>query len=240
MGRRGRRRRRFFAGALAWAGGSLARFGLAVLLLWAGTAALLALAEGIGRAGFGREAPWPFLGGLLLYLPFHALVYRPVLSHVLAHELSHALAAVLLGGKVSAIHATQTGGSAVVTSSHWFVSLAPYVLPFYTVLLLPVYGIADADFRPVLAALLGFTYGFHLTLTAASLRHPQPDLKTAGAPFSLIFIGAGNIMTAMLLLTVVWPEALPLLPTLKSAARWAAEILGFLFSILSLPGRSET
>ena len=88
-----------------------------------------------------------FLVCFIVYFPIHFLFYKPILGHVMAHELTHALAAVLMGGKVTSIHASTTGGTTVVNKSHVFISLAPYIFPLYTVVSLGLYAIAAQPLR---------------------------------------------------------------------------------------------
>lgn len=213
------------ADLFAWRS-ALGRFFGAFFLLLLGLLAFALLVKGFPGVRH-PTFPWPFFLGFIAYLLVHLFWYRPVLSYVLAHELSHALTAVLLGGKVSAIHASASGGSAKVSERHWVVALAPYVLPFYTLLLLSVYAVASLRFKPWLLALLGFSYAFHVVLTVVSLSRRQPDLDAMGRPFSLIFIFSGNMMILVLLAALLWPQAY----AWKALGRGALEILiaGFEF-----------
>lgn len=182
----------------------------AILLLWLGAS----IAPVVGHALWA--IPWTTRPSLVFgccfvaYFLVHYLLYQPVLSHVMAHELTHALAAMLMGGKVTSIHASTTGGTTMVNKSHVFISLAPYVFPFYTALTLGLYAIAAPAFKIYLLGLIAFTYAFHLALTIYSLSHDQPDLQEGGTVFSLIFIFTGNMIVLMLLICFVWPQVLPL------------------------------
>src|SRR5208283_856981 len=105
---------------------------------------------------WGGKTTIVFLSGFILYLIIHFAFYKPILTHVLAHELTHALAAILMGGKVTAVHATTSGGSTMVNKSHFFISLAPYIFPFYTVVTLGLYIIAADSFKIYLVGFVGF------------------------------------------------------------------------------------
>jgi hypothetical protein len=184
------------------------------------------------------HAPWlsregvVFLACFAAYFLIHFLLYRPVLSHVMAHELTHALAAMLMGGKVTSIQASTSGGTTVVNRSHVFISLAPYIFPFYTAITLAIYLIAAPSFKIYLLGLIGFTYAFHLALTGWSLSHHQPDLKEGGVVFSLIFIFAGNMMVLMLLFSFVFPQQLPLTQAFSETLRWAWHLAQSMFRLL--------
>jgi len=205
-------------------------FGL--LLLWLSAAMACVLGPALWRAPWLSREGIVFLSCFVAYFLIHFLLYKPVLSHVMAHELTHALAAMLMGGKVTSIQASTSGGTTVVNRSHIFISLAPYIFPFYTALTLAVYAIAAESFKIYFLGLIGFTYAFHLALTAWSLSHHQPDLKEGGVVFSLIFIFAGNMMVLMLLFSFVFPQALPLSRAFSETFQWAWHLLQSVFYLL--------
>jgi len=184
------------------------------------------------RIPWDLPSTWVFLGCFAAYFLVHFLLYKPILSHVMAHELTHALAAMLLGGKVTSIHASTSGGTTIVNKSHVFISLAPYIFPFYTVITLGIYLIAAESSKIYLLGLIGFTYAFHLALTVWSLSNHQPDLKEGGVAFSLIFIFTGNMIVLMLLFSLIWPQVLPLSQAFSETTRWAWHFAQSGFQIL--------
>ncbi len=192
-----------------------------ILLVWLSIAMACVLGPAFLRVPWTSLGTIVFLACFLAYFLIHFLFYKPVLSHVMAHELTHALAAMLMGGKVTSIQASRSGGTTVVNKSHVFISLAPYIFPFYTAITLGIYLIAAQPFKIYLLGLIGFTYAFHLALTVWSLSNHQPDLKEGGVVFSLIFIFAGNMIVSMLLFSLVWPQILPLPIAFSETLRWA-------------------
>lgn len=195
-----------------------------LVLFWVGVSAACVLYEAIGKAPVVSRNVWAFLIGVGVYLLVQFFLYRPLLSHVLAHELTHALVAVIMGGKVTAIHATTAGGSTTVNKSGFHISLAPYVFPFYAALLVPVYLVAVHSFKPFLAGIIGLAVAYHLALTVFTLAHHQPDLKEHGVAFSLIFILCGNIIMLMLLTVLLWPEVLTWKSAFSGTIRWTARL----------------
>jgi hypothetical protein len=167
-----------------------------------------------------QKEPAVFMGGFVAYLLIHFLLYKPVFSHVLAHELTHALAAVMMGGKVSSLEASDKGGTTVVNKSHVIISLAPYVFPFYTVVTVLFFLVAAEPHRIYFIALIGFTYAFHLALTVYSLSHHQPDLQEGGVVFSLIFILTGNLVIFLLLICLICPKVLPWSLAFHETSQW--------------------
>jgi hypothetical protein len=204
---------------------------LGLFMLWLGAGVVCVAAGGLLQLSWGSPLAVAFTAGFILYFPIHFLLYKPVLSHVLAHELTHALAALAMGGKVTEIHATHSGGSAVTSKSHFFISMAPYVFPLYTVLALGLYAIAAPAFKIYLIGLVGFTYAFHWVLTVYSLSHHQPDLDEGGVVFSLIFIFTANMIVWMLLFSLIWPDVLSLSGAMSGTFHWCLKLARDLFQL---------
>jgi hypothetical protein len=175
-----------------------------------------------------------FFGGFVAYLLIHFLFYKPLFSHVLAHELTHALAAVLMGGKVTSLEASDKGGTTVVNKSHVIISLAPYVFPFYTAVTVLFYVVAAPQHKIYFLGLIGFTYAFHIALTLYSLSHHQPDLQDGGVVFSAIFILCGNLVVLLLLLCLVWPSVLSWSHAFSETSQWVFS-LGCSFWVWAKP-----
>ncbi|OGF46280.1 MAG: hypothetical protein A2452_09100 [Candidatus Firestonebacteria bacterium RIFOXYC2_FULL_39_67] len=135
-----------------------------------------------------------FLSGFIAYLLLHFILYRPVFMHVMAHELTHAFWAALFGGKVKALNVSHEGGSVTMDKSNFFVVLAPYFFPFYTVIAVLIYAIVDQKYIDFIVFLIGLSYSFHLALTLYSLKQKQTDLKESGVVFSFMIIFLFNLL----------------------------------------------
>jgi hypothetical protein len=195
-----------------------------ILLIWFGAAVGCVLFQTIPKVPWLEKESGAFLGGFVAYLLIHFLFYKPIFSHVLAHELTHALAAVMMGGKVSSLEASDKGGTTVVNKSHVIISLAPYVFPFYTAVTVLFYLVAAEPHRIYFVAILGFTYAFHVALTIYSLSHHQPDLQEGGVVFSLIFILTGNMIVLLLLICLIWPKVLPWSLAFSEMSQWVQSL----------------
>jgi hypothetical protein len=205
---------------------------LGISMAWLCLAMACVMGQAFLRVHWLERESLVFVSCFLAYFLVHFLLYQPILSHVMAHELTHALAALLMGGKVTSIHASTTGGTTVTNKSHLFISLAPYVFPFYTAIALLLFAIAAPAFRIWILGLIGFTYAFHIALTAYSLSHHQPDLKEGGVAFSLIFIFTGNMIVLMLLFAFLWPQALSVPQAFSETLRWAWTLAQTAFHLL--------
>lgn len=152
------------------------------------------------------------LGGLLQFLAF-CFLPRPVRLYVLAHELSHALAALTSGKRVRGIAVHRHGGHVEVSESSLWIALAPYMLPFYSLLLLLGTLLAGlwlnlTHWLPWLPLLLGITWSHHLCFTALTLSLGQSDLDDMGPLCAYPLILLGNL--AFLLPALLWLSETPL------------------------------
>jgi hypothetical protein len=180
-------------------------FGLSLLPFCAGFAwQFLAM---VFMVHYKPDTPYYFFAGGLTYLTIHILFKKPVLTYVIGHELTHALFALLFGGKVKSIHASDRGGRVTITKSNFIITLAPYFFPLYTFLALILYWSAHAvDARgittDILVFLSGATFALHLVLTFVFLQTDQNDIKEEGAIFSYPLIFLFNIAFAAFLMKV--------------------------------------
>jgi hypothetical protein len=160
------------------------------------------------------EGFWFFAFGGTLWMVMGWMRVQPAWLYVFAHEFTHAITARLSGGKVHAMHITEDGGFIETDKSNWFITLSPYLVPLYTVVVFALYGLLSAfvDMQapvfftvPLLGVvmwvkwvwavyfLVGLTWCFHLTFTIEVLHTEQSDLRQNGEFFSLILIFMANL-----------------------------------------------
>ena len=135
----------------------------------------------------------------------------------------HRLSAWMCGARVQSFEVSSRGGAVRLSRSNAFIALSPYFLPIYSLLwslvMAGVHGRWGSAWwvLPLYQAGLGFTYGFHVTMTVVILRIRQPDLVGEGFLFSASLIWLGNAL--ILLLGMSWLAGRPGVGT---ALRWAA------------------
>ena len=199
------------------------RWGMAVVLLPINLGLSLAIWD-VARLSVAGAPAWVPLGvGLAIWAVVYAQLPRPMWLYVLGHELTHAVSAWMCGARVQSFKVHSRGGEVRVSRSNAFIALSPYFVPIYSLLWSLV--MAAVHWRwgavwwvlPLYQAGLGFTYGFHLTMTAVILRIRQPDLAGEGFLFSGSLIWLGNAL--VLLLGMAWIAERPGAGT---ALRWAA------------------
>jgi len=102
-------------------------------------------------------------------------------------------------------------GSVKTTTPNFFVILAPYLLPVYTILVAIVYFILSFSinvtaYSGIFIFLIGFTLMFHLAYTAESMRDKQSDLVKAGYLSSISFIYIVNLIIVFLIISLLFRE----------------------------------
>ena len=176
------------------------------------------------------DTPYYFFAGGLTYLAIHVLFQKPVLTYVIGHELTHALFALLFGGTVKSIHASERGGRVTITKSNFIITLAPYFFPLYTSLALILYWTARAaDARGMTTGIIiflsGATFALHLVLTFVFLQTDQNDIREEGAIFSYSLILLFNIVFAAFLMKVYLVDNMDYLGFLTGGIIRTAELL---------------
>jgi hypothetical protein len=156
---------------------------------------------------WASEEFWFFsLGALLWVIAFFGLP-RPMLLYVFGHELTHAIWTWLMGGKVRQFRVSRTGGYVVTDTNNFWISLAPYFFPIYSILALLLYGgisaFVDVDvYRRWLFGVVGFTWSFHVTFAIWMLWQGQTDLVEHGTFFSMMVIYLVNFLALSIMLIV--------------------------------------
>ena len=160
---------------------------------------------------WAAEEFWFFALGVVLWLIAFFGLPRPVILYVFGHELTHALWVLLMGGRVSRFRVGRDGGHIVASRTNFFIALAPYFFPLYSILAIAAYGIFGLFFNVqpygrLLYAVIGITWAFHLTFTCWMIPKSQTDLKDHGTFFSLVIIYLMNLLLLIVMLVTVSPQ----------------------------------
>ncbi|MBD3379547.1 MAG: hypothetical protein GF408_03685 [Candidatus Omnitrophica bacterium] len=152
--------------------------------------------------------------GVLAYLLLHVFLVKPIYLYVLGHESVHVLAAWLCGGHVVSFNVTPSGGNVETSKTNFFIELAPYFVPIYTLLSGVAYVVLRSLGRegPAVSAvflfLIGFTLAFHFVMTTEVLKLKQPDIMKSGIIFSSIIIFTLNLLVVILVFSPVFDLSL--------------------------------
>ena len=156
------------------------------------------------RLWAGEEFWFFSLGAVLWLIAFFGLP-RPILIYVFGHELTHALWVWLMGGRVSRFRVSHDGGHIVTSKANFWIALAPYFFPIYSILAIAIYGALSLflNMQPygrVLYAAIGGTWAFHFTFTCWMIPKNQTDLSDQGTFFSLVVIYLMNLLLLSVML----------------------------------------
>lgn len=211
-------------------GGIISKFlvGLLVLLpaCYVTMEAFFALVLDLARGSsfLHSSESWCFALGVAGWLSAFVWLPRPVLIYVFGHEATHATVAFFCGADVPHFKASSSGGYVYTTKSNFLISLAPYLFPFYTLIVLAVsvflthfvdvyayrpealFGVAGIRWIWVIMFLLGLSWCFHITFTAWMIGKHQPDLVENGVFFSLSLIVLANLLLVCGFLVIGSPE----------------------------------
>ena len=162
------------------------------------------------RLWTGEEFWFFSLGALLWLIAFFGLP-RPILIYVFGHELTHALWVWLMGGRVSRFRVSTDGGHVVTTKANFWIALAPYFFPIYSIVAIGIYGALSIflNMQPygrLLYAIIGATWAFHFTFTCWMIPKNQTDLTDQGTFFSLVMIYLMNLLLLSVMLILASPQ----------------------------------
>src|SRR4030095_7879460 len=128
-------------------------------------------------------------------------------------------------------------GHVVTSKANFWIALAPYFFPIYSILALITYGLLNLflNMQPygrVLYAGIGATWAFHFTFTCWMIPKNQTDLTDQGTFFSLVVIYLMNLLLLSTMLVLASPHITfadfgsDLLTNLASFARWLVDLFG--------------
>ena len=157
------------------------------------------------------EEFWFFSLGAVLWLIAFAGLPRPIVIYVFGHELTHALWVLLMGGRVSRFRIGRDGGHVVTTRNNFWIALAPYFFPLYSILAIATYGMLSLflnvqPYGRLLYAVIGATWAFHFTFTCWMIPKNQTDLSDQGTFFSLVVIYLMNLTLLSVMLILASPQ----------------------------------
>ncbi|MFC1666987.1 hypothetical protein ACFL0P_03870 [Candidatus Omnitrophota bacterium] len=154
-----------------------------------------------------------FLLGVVSYSILHILLFKLDFLYILGHELMHAIATFFSGGKVLSFKVSSKGGNIKTSASpNFFVILAPYLIPGYTVFVVFLYFIFSlfmdvTRYSELFMFFVGFTLMFHLAHTAQSVKEKQSDLIKTGYLFSISSVYIINLIFVFFIVSMLFREA---------------------------------
>lgn len=178
------------------------------------------------QAFWATEEFWFFsLGCVLWLLWFFGSIWSlgrplPLRAYIFGHELTHAIWVWLWGGRVNDFKVRKDGGYILTDTHNFWIALAPYFYPIYSLALIALYGLASVFYNvggskaliffmtplQILFLILGVTWAFHLSFTCWMIPKGQTDLTYHGTFFSLVVIYLMNLALLSFFLILAAPE----------------------------------
>ena len=161
------------------------------------------------------EEFWFFSLGAILWLIAFLGLPRPIVIYVFGHELTHALWVLLMGGRVSRFRVGRDGGHVVTNRNNFWIALAPYFFPLYSILAIATYGVLSL---------------FLFTFTCWMIPKNQTDLSDQGTFFSLVVIYLMNLLLLSVMLILASPQitfaafGADLLTNLSNFSQWIVNL----------------
>ena len=144
------------------------------------------------------------VGGVVAYFLFHFFIRKPERLYLWGHELTHLVVAKIFFKKVHGFHiATRTGGKVIIDSTNVAIYLAPYAIPFYSLLAVAVALMFRSEFvylREIYLAFAAFLFTMHMFFSVEGFFESQPDLQRSGR----IFSGGVILLCLLLWMPVLW------------------------------------
>jgi len=186
------------------------------------------------RLWAGEEFWFFSLGAVLWLIAFFGLP-RPLLVYVFGHELTHALWVLLMGGRVSRFRVGRAGGHIITNRNNFWIALAPYFFPLYSIIAIGIYGLLSLWFNVqpygrLLYGIIGVTWAFHFTFTCWMIPKNQTDLTAHGTFFSLVVIYLMNLLLLSCMVVLASSRitfadlGADLLTNIGAFARWLGEL----------------
>lgn len=203
---------------------------------------ILALLIETGKCGanifLNIKITLPFTLGFIFYIPFHFYKSHSSYLYVFAHELTHAIVAILNGIRVKKISVNKNNGYVTLSRDNLVISLAPYFIPFYALILSWIYLIAGgfidlSKYRIIFVSLIGFFSSFHIVnaIEITFFGPLQSDLKKAGGRiFSFSIIILLNCLALILIFKALYPDLVPLKETFQGILLNSKKIIEFIIS----------
>jgi hypothetical protein len=112
-----------------------------------------------------------------------------------------------MGGRISRFQVGRDGGHVVTNRTNFWIALAPYFFPLYSLLAIGIYGLLSLFYNVqpygrLLYAVIGVTWAFHLTFTCWMIGKEQTDLTDHGTFFSLVLIYLMNLVLLAIMLVL--------------------------------------
>lgn len=148
------------------------------------------------------------LAGMVFWYLFR---YRLSFFGVFDHEFTHLSMGLLFFYRPHSFEVQKHSGAFHLYGNNFFVTLAPYYFPTFTVFLIALSPLLQARFYFPFLFFLGFVHGYHILHKLLSFHVNQSDLQKEGLLFSALFTLSATLLFQGLFLFYIagsWSGAL--------------------------------
>jgi hypothetical protein len=147
--------------------------------------------------------------------------------HVFEHEVTHLVTGLIFFIKPRQLVASESGGRMEMYGNNFIVSLAPYFVPLFSLVLMALMPLLDSTVSVYACGVLGLATGYHVITNLQEFSLQQPDIRSHGLVFSTLMCLWGNVIALGVVagfLQQAWPGSWGYL---KSGGRETAAIIEF-------------
>lgn len=190
--------------------GKVSKFAIGLILIPVVIGVSIAFFESLTNIGEARHTGARiFLWGVFAYTVLHLFLHKPSYVYTVGHEITHVFATWICGGGVKSFNISKKGGAVETTKSNFFITLSPYFVPTYTLIVSLLYFalpffVDIPNLSSIYFFLAGFSLALHLIFTAEVLKIRQPDMLKTGYLFSLVVIYIVNILLVAFILSLLF------------------------------------
>jgi hypothetical protein len=137
-----------------------------------------------------------FLIGCVVMIPIWFFILRKnYFINTFEHELTHLIVGLFFFKRPAGFVVTENeGGATYLYGGNFFIKLAPYYLPIFSIFIIPIILIVDQRFHLTLIGLLGFITAYHILSTIQEFSYKQPDIQESGYLFATVFLIFANLL----------------------------------------------
>jgi hypothetical protein len=169
--------------------------------------------------------------GMLLWLVFGRFLG---FFHVFEHEITHLVTGLAFFIQPRQLVASESGGRMEMYGNNFIVSLAPYFVPLFSLVLMALIPLLDSTVSMYACGVLGLVTGYHVITNLQEFSLQQPDIRNHGLVFSTLICLLGNVLALGVVagfLQQAWPGSWEYL---ISGGRETFAIVEFIFKQISL------
>jgi hypothetical protein len=170
-----------------------------------------------------------FASGMIAWL---FLRRRLPFFQVFDHELTHLTIGLLFFYRPHYFMASERNGMVGLYGGNFIITLAPYYLPLFSIVLMTFQPLLKTEVLPWYFAILGAITGYHGVTKFNDFRFDQPDIIKEGRLFSTLFCLSGSIIFFGVILSFVEGDFTRIIDFLAKGFETTRKLTAFLHGLI--------